>query len=251
MTDRAADVVSPITNAPLPDKVKLADARAAGRFGHSKPTIANSVVLLIDHQVGLMASLRDTSTAAEVKSNAVGLARVAKALELPVMITTSNAQWQNGDTLPEIKELFPDVPIIRRTGIINSYEDPTFRAALEKILADTGRTHIIIGGVTIGTCTLLPTLSLRNDGYEVFPVIDAAGAWNRYEAEAAIARMVQAGAQPVSTFALACELQEDWKHPSAEAMLEPFKENLSEYGWMIQNFWDNYGQKAVPDPFAS
>ena len=62
--------------------------------------------------------------------------------------------------------------------------------------------------------------------------------------------MVQAGAQPVSTFALACELQEDWKKPWANAMLEPFKENLSEYGYVMQNFWDNYGQKIVPDPFA-
>jgi hypothetical protein len=39
------------------------------------------------------------------------------------MIASSNAQWQNGDILPEIKELFPDTPIIGRTGIINAYED--------------------------------------------------------------------------------------------------------------------------------
>jgi len=251
MTDRAADVVSPITDSPLPDKVSLDDARAAGRVGHSKPTVDNAVVLLIDHQIGLLASTRDTSSAAELKSNILGLARVAKALDLPTLITSSNAQWQNGDVLPEIKELFPETPIIRRTGIINAYEDPTFRAALDKILTDTGRTHIIVAGVTIGTCTLFPTLSLRNDGYEVFPVIDAAGAWNKYEADAALARMVQAGAQPVSTFALACELQEDWKKPWANAMLEPFRENLSEYGYVLGNFWSNYGQKSVPDPYAN
>lgn len=250
MTDSDTSAVSPITAVPLPDKIPLAEARAAGRFGHDKPTVDNSIVLLIDHQVGLLASTRDTSSAAELKSNIVGLARVAKALGLPTMIASSNAQWQNGDILPEIRELFPDTPIIRRTGIINAYEDPTFRSAFEKIVAETDRTHIILAGVTIGTCTLFPTLSLQNDGYAVYPVIDAAGAWNRYEADAAIARMVQAGAQPVSTFALACELQEDWKKPWANAMLEPFKENLSEYGYVMQNFWDNYGQKIVPDPFA-
>ena len=53
------------------------------------------------------------------------------------MIASSNAQWQNGDILPEIKELFPGTPIIRRTGIINAYEDPTFRTAFEKIVAET------------------------------------------------------------------------------------------------------------------
>ena len=34
-----------------------------------------------------------------------GLARVAIALKTPVLLSSSNAQWQNGDTLPEPKEL--------------------------------------------------------------------------------------------------------------------------------------------------
>lgn len=251
MTDRVADVVSSITNSPLPDKVPVDQARAAGRFGHDKPTYSNSIVLLIDHQIGLMASTRDTTTAAELKSNVVGLARVAKALELPVLISSSNAQWQNGDTLPEIKELFPDVAIIRRTGIINAYEDPEFRAAFDKLVEETGRRHVIVAGVTIGTCATFPTLSLRNDGYQVFPVIDACGAWDRYEVDAALARMVQAGAEPTTTFALACELQEDWKNKYSNAMLEPFYQNLSEYGWVTQNFWNNVGGHVVPDPFGT
>lgn len=250
MTERAADVVSPITDAPLPNKVSRADARGAGRFGHDKPTAANSIILLIDHQIGLLASTRDTTTVAELKNNIVGLARTAKALAIPVILSTSNAQFQNGDILPELKELFPEEAIIRRTGIINAYEDPTFRAALEKIVDTTGRDHIIIAGTTIGTCTAFPTLSMLNDGYQVFPVIDAAGAWNKYEVDAALARMVQAGAEPVTTFALACELQEDWKHESANAMLAPFNENLSEYGFVVQNFWNNVGGHVVPDPFG-
>jgi hypothetical protein len=35
--------------------------------------------------------------------------RTLKALKMPVLITSSNAQWQNGDTLPEIKEIFSDL----------------------------------------------------------------------------------------------------------------------------------------------
>ena len=247
--ERVEDILSPITDSSLPDKVSREDARKAGRFGHSKPTAENSVLLLIDHQVGLMSSIRDMPPS-ELKRNVLGLALAAKAVEMPVMLTTSLAQWQNGDLIPELKEMFPDVPIIRRTGIINAYEDPTFRAAFDKLMEETGRTHVILAGVTIGTCTQFPVLSLANDGYEVFPVIDAAGAWNKYEVDAAVARMVQAGAQPVTTFSLACELQEDWKKPSADAMFAPFKEQMPEYGWVIQNFWDNYGQKVVPDPFA-
>lgn len=247
---RPADIVSPITDNALPNRLTAAEARAQGRFGHDKPTAENCIVLLVDHQIGLMAGMRDTSSLAELKSNVVGLARAARALGIPTLITSSNAQWQNGDTLPEIKEIFADRPIHRRTGIINCYEDPTFRAAIEEIVAKTGRKHIIIAGVTIGTCCALPTLSMLNDGYQVFPVVDACGAWNRYEADAAMARMAQAGAELVTTFALACELQADWKRPSANDMLAPFIQNLPEYGFVLQNYWNNANQHTVPDPFG-
>jgi nicotinamidase-related amidase len=245
----ASDIVSPITDNVLENRVSSQTARDAGRYGHDKPTPDNSIVLLIDHQIGLMSGVRDFTSLAEFKSNVVGLARAAKALEIPVLITSSNAQWQNGDTLPEIRELFPQDPIYRRTGIINAYEDPTFRKAFENLVETTGRRHIILAGVTIGTCCVFPTLSLLNDGYKVFPVVDACGAWSRYEAEAAMSRMSNAGAELVSTFALACELQADWKRPTAGAMLEPFTNNLSEYGFVLQNFWNNANHRSVPDPF--
>ena len=249
MSNRPADIVSPTTNKSLSPKTSADDARKAGRFVYDKPTPENTVMLLVDHQIGLMAGVRDMTSLAEYKSNVVGLARVAKALAMPTLITSSNAQWQNGDTLPEIKELFPEAPIYRRTGIINCYEDPTFRSAFEKITAG-GRRHVLIAGVTIGTCCALPTLSLLQDGYQVYPVVDACGAWNRYEAEAAMARMSRAGAELMTVFALACELQGDWKNPTANAMLEPFTHNLPEYAFVTQNFWNNANQHAVPDPFG-
>ena len=54
----------------------------------------------------------------------------------------------------------------------------------------------------------------------------------------------------VTTFALACELQADWKRPVANDMLAPFNQNLSEYGFVLQNFWNNANQHVVPDPFG-
>lgn len=249
MTDRKPDIVSPIADRALPPRVAAADARAAGRYGYDKPSVDNAIVLLVDHQIGLMTGMRETTSLAELKSNVIGLARTAKALGLPTLITSSNAHWQNGDTLPEIKALFAEEPIYRRTGIINCYEDPSFRAALEGLVERTGRRHVIIAAVTIGTCCALPTLSMLNDGYAVYPVVDACGAWNRFEAEAAMSRMARAGAELMTTFALACELQADWKSETAQAMLAPFVENLPEYGWVVQNFWNNANGHTVPDPF--
>ncbi|MFG6726690.1 hypothetical protein ACGY1D_04010 [Burkholderia pseudomallei] len=166
MIDRPEDIVSPTTNQIQPPVVSAEDAVRAGRVPYDKPTPENAIVLFIDHQIGLMAGVRDFSSLAEYRSNVVGLARAAKALKMPVLISSSNAQWQNGDTLPEIKDIFGDEPIYRRTGIINCYEDPTFRAALENLVGQTGRRHIIISAVTIGTCCAFPTLSMLQDGYK-------------------------------------------------------------------------------------
>jgi hypothetical protein len=33
-------------------------------------------------------------------------------------------------------------------------------------------------------------------------------------------------------------------------MLAPFNNNLSEYGFVLQNFWNNANQHAVADPFG-
>lgn len=244
------DITSPTSDEALPPRTSPEQARKQGRFVYDKPTAQNAIMLFIDHQIGLMAGTRDFSSLAEYRSNIVGLVRVAKALKIPVMISSSNAQWQNGDTLPEIKDIFSDEPIYRRTGIINCYEDPTFRKAFEDVAAKTGRRHVIISGVTIGTCCALPTLSMLQDGYNVFPVVDACGAWNHYEAEAAMSRMARAGAELVTTFALACELQADWKLPTANDMLAPFILNLPEYGFVLQNFWNNANQHVVADPFG-
>lgn len=35
---RPADIVSPITDSVLPNRISAAEARAAGRYGHDKPT---------------------------------------------------------------------------------------------------------------------------------------------------------------------------------------------------------------------
>jgi nicotinamidase-related amidase len=247
---RPADIVSPIKDGVLALKTKPTDAAKQARFAYEKPTPQNSIMLFVDHQIGLMAGVRDFSSLAEYKNNVIGLAKTAKALNIPVLLTTSNAQWQNGDLLPELKSTFPNQPIIRRTGIINAYEDPTFRKALEEIIEKTGRRHIIISGVTLGTCVAFPTLSMLNDGYKVYPVIDASGAWSRYEAEAAMARMSRAGAELQTVFALGAELQADWKLESGMAMLDPFVQHLPEYGFVQMGFWNNANKRTVPDPFG-
>jgi hypothetical protein len=98
----------------------------------------------------------------------------------------------------------------------------------------------------------LPTLAMINDGYVVHPVVDASGAWSKYEAEAAMQRMSAAGAQLNTVYALGAELQADWKLPSGNDMLPPFINGLPEYGWIVQQFWNNAdpAKRPVKDPFG-
>jgi len=51
-------------------------------------TSENCALVLVDHQVGLMSGVRDYSIA-ELKHNVVGLAKAAKALKLPIVVTTT------------------------------------------------------------------------------------------------------------------------------------------------------------------
>src|SRR5579864_814477 len=81
------DVVSPITDKPLALELNPEEARKSGRIGYDKPTPKNTIFLFIDHQIGLMAGVRDFAALSEYKNNVVALARMAKALAAPVLIT--------------------------------------------------------------------------------------------------------------------------------------------------------------------
>ena len=71
-------------------------------------TSENAALILIDHQVGLMTGVRDYSTG-ELKHNVVGLARTAKALKLPIIVTTTARDSMWGPTFPELVEALPGV----------------------------------------------------------------------------------------------------------------------------------------------
>jgi Isochorismatase family len=54
------------------------------------------------------------------------------------------------------------------------------------------------------------------EGYEIYPVVDAVGGVSPVTHETAITRMVQAGAQPITSLALGCELMRNWARADAD-----------------------------------
>ena len=89
-------------------------------------TSENAALVLVDHQVGLMSGVRDYSIA-ELKHNVVGLAKAAKALKLPIVVTTPARDSMWGPTFPESVEALPGVQIVDRSSV-NAFDDPTSRA---------------------------------------------------------------------------------------------------------------------------
>jgi len=92
-------------------------------------TSENADLILVDHQVGLMTGVRDYSTA-ELKHNVVALAKAAKALKLPIVVTTTARDSMWGPTFLELVEALPGIEIIDRSSV-NAFDDARVARAIE------------------------------------------------------------------------------------------------------------------------
>ena len=166
----------------------------------------NAAVLLVDHQAGLLSLVRDIDPD-RFKNNVLALANAAKFFNLPTILTTSFENGPNGPLMPELKEIFPDAPYIARPGQINAWDNEDFVKAVRA----TGKKQLIIAGVVTEVCVAFVALAAIEEGFEVFVVVDASGTFNEMTRDAAWERMSAAGAQMMTWFAVACELQRDWR----------------------------------------
>ncbi|MFI0483977.1 isochorismatase family protein [Actinomadura sp. 9N215] len=179
-------------------------------------TPENTAVVLIDHQAGTVGWVRSTDRD-ELKANAFALAKAAKALDMPLILTTSLEEHAQGQILPEFAEIAPDeyANRIRRQGVVNAWDDPAFAAAVK----DAGRRDLVIAGVTNDVCTVYPTLSALQDGHRVQVVADAGGSPSRLADDLALRRMEKAGAGLASTNMILTELAGSWTSPSGQKLI--------------------------------
>ena len=167
----------------------------------------DAVMLLVDHQAGLLSLVRDIDPD-KFRNNVLATADLAKYFKLPTILTTSFEQGPNGPLMPELKELFPDAPYVARPGQINAWDNEDFVKAIKA----TGRKQLIIAGVVTEVCVAFPALSAIEEGFDVFVVTDASGTFNDIARHSAWDRMSQAGAQLINWFGIACELHRDWRN---------------------------------------
>ena len=192
--------------------------------------VESAAVLLIDHQAGLLSLVQDYSPD-EFRNNILALADTAKLYKLPTILSTSFETGPNGPIMPELKEMFPDAPYIPRPGQINAWDNDDFVNAIKK----TGRKQLIVAGVVTDVCVAFPTISALQDGYQVFVVTDASGTFNKSVRDAALMRMFQAGAVMTNWFAVACELQRDWRN-DAEGLANLLANHLPAYKNLITSY---------------
>ncbi|GHD63002.1 hydrolase [Streptomyces goshikiensis] len=185
----------------------------------------NSVMVFIDHQPQMFFGVGSGDRTA-VMNATVGLAKAARAFDVPAVLTTVAAESFSGPILPQLAEVFPGHEVIDRTSM-NAWEDEALVAAVKA----TGRRKIILSGLWTEVCLVLPALSALEQGYEVYVVSDASGGVSPAAHEHAVQRMLAAGAVPVTWIQVLLELQRDWaREETYGAVMEVVKEHAGAYG---------------------
>lgn len=180
-------------------------------------------MLLIDYQIGTMKLIKNLPLS-NVKKNAIALAKMAKALKLPVVLTSSQEDRFQGPIMDELAEILPDAyeSRIKRTGIVNAWDDENFVTAVQ----DTGREQLIMGGVTTDVCLIYPSITAVQDGFEVQAVMDASGSPFHLSEQLSQQRMHDAGVVLTATNTLLAELVQDWSRPEGIELQKLLFEDL-------------------------
>jgi nicotinamidase-related amidase len=200
----------------------------------------NCVLALIDHQPWVAFPIHSITPEA-LTNNVLGLAKSAKALGVPVVLTTiSGASGPLKDPLfAELSRLFPEQTPIDRDNT-NAWSDPRFVAAIEA----TGRRKLVMAGLWTEVCLAQTVLSAIAAGHEVYFVADASGGLSVEAHEMAKARMIQAGARPLTWMAFMADVCPDNSSPEYRALYPVILENGMGVKWAVEYYMANLPRTA-------
>jgi nicotinamidase-related amidase len=174
-------------------------------------TYEDTALVLIDYQNEMFEVIRSETDAALVELHVRLLAKTAKALDMPIVLSTVGVGFGfNGPTLPSVLAELEGIEPIDRTSM-NAFEDDAFREAVKA----TGRKRLIIAGLHTEICLSFATVSALKAGYDVMYVTDAVGGRSQAAHRTGIERLAHAGAVPTTALAVNTELFRDWATPAA------------------------------------
>jgi nicotinamidase-related amidase len=189
-------------------------------------TPQNSQMVFVDLQpqmaMGVQSIDRQT-----LKNNVVGLAKAAKAFNVPTTITTVETESFSGYAFPELLDVFPDHPVLERSSM-NSWDDQKVRDAL----ARNGRKKLVVAGLWTEVCNDTFALCAMGEGdYEIYMVADASGGTSKEAHDYAMQRMIQAGVVPMTWQQVLLEWQRDWaRKETYDAVMDIVREHSGAYG---------------------
>ena len=167
-------------------------------------TPENHTLILIDHQPQMAFAANSIETNLLI-NNVTQVAKSAKLFEVPTILTTVAETTFSGPLFPSIKAVFPEQAAIDRTSM-NTWEDKRVTDRVNEI----GRKKIVIAALWTEVCGVFAVLSALENGYDVYFLTDASGGMSKEIHDAAVQRMVQAGATPMTSMQYLLELQRDW-----------------------------------------
>src|SRR5437660_3121985 len=188
-------------------------------------TPQDSAVVFIDHQPQMTFGVASIDRAMLI-NNVTLLAKVAREFKVPAVLSSVETESFSGYVWPQLLDVFPGKNVIERSSM-NSWDSMEFRKAVEA----TGRKNILICGLWTEVCVTWPTIEMLGAGYNVYVVEDCCGATSPAAQEAALSRMVQAGAVRLTTIGALLEWQRDWKNKEHySALMGILKQQGGAYG---------------------
>ncbi|MBI5593849.1 MAG: hydrolase [Deltaproteobacteria bacterium] len=196
---------------------------------HKLYTPQDSAVVFIDMQPQMLFGVASMDRATLI-NNATLLGKAAKEFNVPVVLTAVETESFSGYVWPQLLDVFPGQQVVERSSM-NSWDDLGFRKAVEA----TGRKNIIMTGLWTEVCVTWPTIEMLGAGYTIYVVEDCCGATSLAAHEAALSRMVQAGAVRLTTIAALLEWQRDWANREHyNALMGLLKQQAGAYGSGIE-----------------
>lgn len=156
-----------------------------------------AALIIIDVQEKLFPLISDKE---KILENMRKLIRFAKIINMPIILTEQYPRGL-GSTVPEIKELIPDVQPIEKLEF-SCFGSEKFRIALKELNVKT----IIIAGIETHICVAQTSIEGIKNGYRVCVVVDATSSRRLEDKNTAIKRMMQSGVIVASTEMLIYEL---------------------------------------------
>lgn len=197
---------------------------------HTTFNTQNTTLVLVDHQIGTInwaGELANENERNQLKMWTRVIARFAKMVGMPIVLTSSLEMEAQGPLLPELKDILPAEyeARIQRDGVINAWDDPKFSQAVRA----TGKKNILIGGLTTDVCLVPPALSAKAEGFNVVALFDISAACTKIAAQNSRDLLQKAGIEIMTVTPMITSILGNYKNPASSAFFSAFeKESIYE-----------------------